>query len=209
MEPATTVTREIVSNRMSPVHVLSVPPVMSAGLSPAGVQPLSDLNGGSSSSSSPPPMQTDFTVVDGPSPADGLGSSPADGLRSFPPVLSGMSEGPLPAGVQPLCSSSSNSSPPPIQAGLKVVDGPSPADGLGSHGSASTAEMSPESRTPAHLPRSARTRAALGLALTDLQVGRFFMFFALVLCTIRLVQTRLILVVFIPLGTEMRRLKIV
>eukprot|EP00904_Undaria_pinnatifida_P013113 jgi/Undpi1/8932/HiC_scaffold_26.g11393.m1 len=115
------------------------------GLLPAGVQPLSDLNGGSSSSSSPPPMQTGFIVVDGPSPADGLGSSPADGLRSFPPSMCGMSEGPLPAGVQPLCSSSSSSSPPPIQAGLTVVDGPSPADGLGSHGSAYTAEMSPES----------------------------------------------------------------
>eukprot|EP00904_Undaria_pinnatifida_P001816 jgi/Undpi1/11635/HiC_scaffold_35.g13930.m1 len=67
-----------------------------------------------------------------------MGSSPADGLGSFPSVMSGMSEGPLPAGVQPLCDSngsSSSSSPPPMQTGLKVVDGPSPADGLGSHGS--------------------------------------------------------------------------
>ena len=128
---------------MSPVHGLSVPPVMSEGLLPAGVQPL--CGGSSSSSSSPPPMQTGLIVVDGPSPVDGLGSSPADGLGSFPPVMSGMSEGPLPAGVQPLLCSSSSSSPPPMQAGLKVLDGPSPADGLRSHGNASSAEMSPES----------------------------------------------------------------
>eukprot|EP00904_Undaria_pinnatifida_P009413 jgi/Undpi1/5601/HiC_scaffold_2.g00877.m1 len=56
-------------------------------------------------------------------------------------------DGPLPAGVQPLCdfNSSSSSCPPPMQTGLIVVDGPSPADGLGSHGNASTAEMSPDS----------------------------------------------------------------
>ena len=60
-----------------------------------------------------------------------------------------MTDGPLPAGVQPLCdfnsSSSSSSSAPAVQTGLIIVDGPSPADGLGCYGSAASAEMSPPS----------------------------------------------------------------
>ena len=53
-------------------------------------------------------------------------------------------DGPLPAGIQPLCafnsSSSSCNSAQTVKTGLTIVVGPSPADGLGSHGSAATAD---------------------------------------------------------------------
>ena len=74
-------------------------------------------------------------------------------------------DGPLPAGVQPLCdfnSSSSSSSAPAVQTGFIIVDGPQPADGLGSHGSAATA-MSPDS---AHTHRDAPSSVYTGMGCT-------------------------------------------
>ena len=114
-----------------------------------------------------------------------MGSSPADGLGSFPSVMSGMSEGPLPAGVQPLCDSngsSSSSSPPPMQTGLKVVDGPSPADGLGSHGSLYGGDVA---RVSSHgAPSSVCTGTGCTGSSSDGSAGRpFFQILALVLCT--------------------------
>ena len=76
-----------------------------------------------------------------------------------------MIDGPLPAGVQPLCdfnSSSSSSSAPAVQTGFIIVDGPQPADGLGSHGSAATA-MSPDS---AHTHRDAPSSVYTGMGCT-------------------------------------------
>ena len=109
-------------------------------------------------SSSSPPAGEDFVVIDGP----------------------------LPAGVQPLCdfNSSSSSSPPPMQTGLIGVDDPSPADGLGSHGNASTAEMSPDS---AHTHPDAPSSVCKGMDCTGSSsdgsaAGRpIFQIFALVL----------------------------
>ena len=103
-------------------------------------------------------------------------------------------DGPLPAGVQPLFdfNSSSSSSAP----GLINVDGPSPADAAGSHASAATAEMSPDS---AYTHRNAPSSVCTGTGCTgsssdESAAGRpIFQISALVLCAIN--------TVFLPIWT--------
>ena len=116
-----------------------------------------------------------------------------------------MTDGPLPAGVQPLCdfnsSSSSSSSAPAVQTGLIIVDGPSPADGLGCYGSAASAEMSPDSSHTHHdAPSSVCTgTGCTGSRSDESPAGRpIFQISALVLCAIY--------TVFLPIWTGMQRL---
>ena len=119
MEPAATVTREIVSSRMSPVHGFqrSFPPVRSEG---SGAMAVSNV--GAYSCVSTPQEPPNSRTRTSPDPAFTSEATPSccyEFSSSSPPVGEFVViDGPLPAGVQPLCdfnSSSSSSSAPAVR----------------------------------------------------------------------------------------------
>ena len=132
-------------------------------------------------------MEPAATVMSGATPSccyDFSSSSPPAGEEYV------VFDGSLPAGVQPLFdfNRSSSSIAPAAQTGFLVVDGPSPADGLGSHASAATAEMSPDS---AHTHRDPPSSVCSGTGCTgsssdESAAGRpIFQISARVLCYTR------------------------
>ena len=95
-------------------------------------------------------------------------------------------DGPLPAGVQPLCDlNSSSSSAPAAQTGLINVDGLSSADDSGFHSKVATAEMSSDS---AHTHRDPPSSVCMDTGCTGSSSDgsaadrQIFQMFALLLC---------------------------